>query len=254
MLRSFPRLVRAQWILWWTSQSVRIAFVACFLPAALFLFVQYSDGKLWHADYSLFLQALLMLSLAPIISGVGSISENLVPLEPHHASTRTLTAVAVPRRSTWAAAHLLVGFFFVVIYLSLALLAGFGVGAFQWSHFNVQALCGLLIYWTVLCWLASFLTSVFQSGTIPLLFLLLNQSVVPLSFLLSRVTPLARWSPDLAAYGLILQGDMLTNSAMSPELAADVAAHWGTNIFVLLAWMIVIALGFSWSEHRKVSS
>ena len=166
MLRSFSRLVRAQWVLWWTSRSVRIALLACFLPAALFLFVQYSDGKLWHADYSLFSQALLMLSLAPIISGVGSISENLVPLEPHHASTRTLIAVAVPRRFAWAAAHLLVGFFFVVIYLSLALLVGFGVGAFQWSSFNVQALCGLLIYWNVLCWLASFLASVFQSGTI----------------------------------------------------------------------------------------
>ena len=47
---------------------------------------------------------------------------------------------------------------------------------------------------------------------------------------------------------------MLANSAMSPELAADVAAHWSTNIFVLLAWMIVIALGFFWSERRKAAA
>ena len=54
------------------------------------------------------------------------------------------------------------------------------------------------LYWMLTGLLASGITLITRNGTIPLLVLILNSSVVSVSLLLTNVTSLAHWLPDMA--------------------------------------------------------
>lgn len=84
---------------------------------------------------------------------------------------------------------------------------------------------GVLAYWVVMALLSFMLATLTRSGLVPLAFLLTNASMVSFSLLLAKVTDLARFLPDIAAYSLFL-----TESPVSQPLATVSA------IIVLTIW------------------
>ena len=57
---------------------------------------------------------------------------------------------------------------------------------------------GAALYWTLTGLLALAITVLTRSGIIPLIVLIVNSSLVSVSLLLTNITPLAHWLPDMA--------------------------------------------------------
>lgn len=57
---------------------------------------------------------------------------------------------------------------------------------------------GAALFWTLMGLLAFAITVLTRSGTVPLIVLIMNSSVVSVSLLLTNITPLAHWLPDMA--------------------------------------------------------
>lgn len=84
---------------------------------------------------------------------------------------------------------------------------------------------GVLTYWVVMALLSFMLATLTRNGLVPLVLLLTNASMVSFSLLLARVTDLARFLPDIAAYSLFL-----TETPVAQPLAT------GSAIIVLTIW------------------
>lgn len=65
---------------------------------------------------------------------------------------------------------------------------------------------GLLAYWMVMALLSFAIAGIARNGVIPLTLLIANASVVSFSLLAAKVTSLARFLPDVAAYPLFVTG------------------------------------------------
>lgn len=63
---------------------------------------------------------------------------------------------------------------------------------------------GAALYWTLTGLIALAITTLARSGIVPLVVLIANSSVVSFSLLLTNVTPLAHWLPDLAGRRLFV--------------------------------------------------
>ena len=69
-------------------------------------------------------------------------------------------------------------------------------------HDAVARSVGTAVYWVLTALLALAVTVVTRSGLVPLVVLVVNSSMVSLSLLLGRLTPLARFLPDAAGIPL----------------------------------------------------
>jgi len=93
---------------------------------------------------------------------------------------------------------------------------------------------GVVLYWVLTALLASGLTLVTRNGILPLVVLILNSSVVTVTYLLSKLTPLAVFFPDLAGVRMFVRRMDL------PVQLAPV-----TGGLVMLAWVAaLLAVGF----------
>lgn len=63
---------------------------------------------------------------------------------------------------------------------------------------------GATLYWTLTGLIALAITTLARSGIVPLVVLIANSSVVSFSLLLTNVTPLAHWLPDMAGRRLFV--------------------------------------------------
>ena len=92
---------------------------------------------------------------------------------------------------------------------------------------------GAALYWTLMGLIAFAVTVLTRSGTIPLIVLTVNSSLVSFSLLLTRLTPLAHWLPDTA--GRRLFGEWA---------AVEGGLDTGPGALVMAAWtlgMLVVA-------------
>ncbi|MEU3766062.1 ABC transporter permease [Amycolatopsis keratiniphila] len=64
---------------------------------------------------------------------------------------------------------------------------------------------GVVLYWVLTALLASGLTLLTRNGILPLTVLILNTSVVTVTYLLTKVTPLAAFFPDLAGFRMFVE-------------------------------------------------
>lgn len=95
---------------------------------------------------------------------------------------------------------------------------------------------GCVCYATLTGLLALGVTVLTRSGTLPLIILIMNSSLVSVSFLLSRVTPLAYWLPDLAGARLFARDtDGLLNGALAPIPGGLVMAAWTAGLLLVAA-------------------
>ncbi|MFK0248446.1 ABC transporter permease [Amycolatopsis azurea] len=93
---------------------------------------------------------------------------------------------------------------------------------------------GVVLYWVLTALLASGLTLVTRNGILPLVVLILNSSVVTVTYLLSKLTPLAVFFPDLAGVRMFVRRVDL------PVQLAPV-----TGGLVMTAWVaLLLAVGF----------
>ncbi|GAB3726934.1 ABC transporter permease [Amycolatopsis oliviviridis] len=70
---------------------------------------------------------------------------------------------------------------------------------------DLARLPGVVLYWVLTALFASGLTLVTRNGILPLVVLILNTSVVTITYLLTKLTPLAVYFPDLAGVRLFIR-------------------------------------------------
>ncbi len=105
---------------------------------------------------------------------------------------------------------------------------------------SVPRIAGVVVYWVLGALLAYGITLLARSGVLPLTVLILNSSVVSVSFLLSKVTPLAAYLPDLAGVHLFL------HATASPRDLAPVTAG-----LVMAAWVAALLGVAGYVFHRR---
>ncbi|MDX3001672.1 hypothetical protein PWY87_08350 [Kribbella solani] len=84
---------------------------------------------------------------------------------------------------------------------------------------------GVTAYWILTALLAGAITLVTRSGIIPLTFFIVNMSVVSVSFLLTKVTRLANYLPDLAGMRMFLR-DLRGSAEIAPVTGGLVMGLW----------------------------
>lgn len=148
-------------------------------------------------------------TVGAVVIGVIAISSEYTANTPDAGGGRQLTTTltAVPQRLTVLAAKaltiiLLVAATALVTLPACLVLAHALIG--DAGHETVSTQEGVLrwlgaaLYWTLTGLLAFAITVLARSGIIPLIVLIVNSSLVSVSLLLTNITPLAHWLPDMA--------------------------------------------------------
>jgi ABC-2 type transport system permease protein len=99
---------------------------------------------------------------------------------------------------------------------------------------------GLVVYWVLDALLAFGITLLLRSGVLPLTVMIVNTTAVSFTYLLTKVTPLAAYLPDMAGAHMFIH-DMNTPDELSPVTAGLVMAAW------VVALLTVAGLVF----HRR---
>ncbi|AIY00419.1 hypothetical protein ART_0820 [Arthrobacter sp. PAMC 25486] len=93
---------------------------------------------------------------------------------------------------------------------------------------------GTALYWALMGLLAFSITALARSGIIPLIVLIANGSVVSFSLLLTKVTPLAHWLPDMAGRNLFgFPSEFVVQGGLDPVPGAIVMAGWTIALLVV---------------------
>ncbi|MCR3753779.1 ABC transporter permease [Lentzea californiensis] len=96
---------------------------------------------------------------------------------------------------------------------------------------DVSRVPGVVVYWVLTALLAFGITLLTRNGIVPLAVLILNTSVVTVTFLLTKITTLAVYFPDMAGLRMfIIEMDLPVH--LSPVAGGAVMAAW---VVVLLA-------------------
>ena len=112
------------------------------------------------------------------------------------------------------------------------------VGSDEFAARSLGAFC----YWVLTSLIALGLTTLTRSGIIPLILLIANSSLVSFSLLLSNVTSLARYLPDLAGTAMLLGRS--PDRFASPDLLLDplpgglVMAAWTAGLLAVAALVL----------------
>ncbi|WP_341716193.1 hypothetical protein QQG74_19495 [Micromonospora sp. FIMYZ51] len=152
--------------------------------------------------------------------------------------TTTLTAttgrVTVLAAKATAVVLLVAAAAVVAIPASLALAGGIlGTDGTPGPADAPARLVGAGVYWALTALIALAVTVFTRSGIIPVIVLVANSSLVSVSYLLSHLTPLARYLPDLAGASLFA-GDLLAlDNALAPLAGGLVMAAWTAGLLVL---------------------
>lgn len=95
---------------------------------------------------------------------------------------------------------------------------------------------GTALYWALTGLIALAVTILTRSGIVPLIVLIANSSLVSISLLLSKLTPLARYLPDLAGIRLVAAGDYIAvNDPLDPLTGGLVMAAWAVALLAVSA-------------------
>lgn len=96
---------------------------------------------------------------------------------------------------------------------------------------DVPRLIGVVCYWVLTALMAFGITVLTRNGVIPLAILITNTSVVTVTYLLTRITPLANYLPDMAGIRMFieLEGSSVT---IAPLLAGVIMAAWVMALFI----------------------
>lgn len=152
-------------------------------------------------------------TIGAIVVGVLAVSSEYAPNSPDAGGSRQITStlIAIPGRirivlaKTTAVVAITILTAFVAFPSCLAvaqLLLGDRAPESVDGEQALWRLAGATIYWTLTALLALGITLITRSAALPLIILILNSSVVSISLLLTKVTSLAHWLPDMAGRNL----------------------------------------------------
>lgn len=175
-----------------------------------------------------------------VVLGVLSVSSEYVRNAQAVGRGRQLTSsmVATPGGARRMVAKLIVLLGFATV-LAVAATAG-TLAVARWALGGVEAtwgnpwprVAGAVLFLVTMTVIAAALAELVRGGALPLTLLVINSSAASFSFLLSKVTPLARYAPDLA-----LAHTFLTETAiqdpLSPGAGMLVGAAWGVAAIIL---------------------
>jgi hypothetical protein len=98
----------------------------------------------------------------------------------------------------------------------------------------VRRCLGGALYWLLTALIAFAITALARSGVIPLLVLIVNSSLVSFSLLLTNITPLAHWLPDMAGRRLF-DGPYTVEGGLDAGPGAVVMAGWTVALLAIAA-------------------
>lgn len=182
-------------------------------------------------------------TVGAVIVGVVMMSSEYAANSPDAGGGRQIasTLTATPRRWTVLAAKAIVVVAVVLGSAALALPATLGVAAALIGAAGAEtstvaeqlARClGATLYWSMSGLIAFAITVVLRGGIVPLIVLIVNNSLVSIPLLLSTITPLAFWLPDLAGRQLF-GGDYLVEGGLDALPGALVMAAWTAALLVV---------------------
>lgn len=155
-------------------------------------------------------------SAMPILGTVGAVIIGVIVFSSEYAADRAesgggrqiaTTLASTPGRTSLFVAKALTVLLFVALNALLAIPSSFAIahliigdaGTEIVTHEEALARCaGAVVYWMLSALIALAITALVRSGVVPLIFLIVNNSLVSFSLLLTNLTPLAHWLPDMA--------------------------------------------------------
>ncbi|MFF2654962.1 hypothetical protein [Streptomyces sp. NPDC058045] len=99
---------------------------------------------------------------------------------------------------------------------------------------------GVVVFWVLTAWIAQGITLLTRGGVVPLAVLIINSSLVSVSYLLSRVIPAANYLPDVAGFSMFIR---------TRETTVDVAPAAGG--LVMLLWTAAVVAAAAIVFHRR---
>ncbi|MEV4531057.1 ABC transporter permease [Streptosporangium sp. NPDC049304] len=172
--------------------------------------------------------------LGAIILGVVAISSEYLTEGEESAGTRQVTTslTAVPSRTRLLAAKT------TALVLTVAVLATvttavtltvtrvvLGDHATSLTADTAPRALGVVLYWVLTSLLAYGITLLTRNGVIPLTVLILNTSLVSVTYLLSRVIDAANYLPDLVGARMFLR-DFRSSVQIAPAIGGLVMTSW----------------------------
>ncbi|OPG06161.1 ABC transporter permease [Microbispora sp. GKU 823] len=100
---------------------------------------------------------------------------------------------------------------------------------------DVPRLAGVACYWVYSALLASGITVLTRHGAVPLAVLIANTSVVSVTYLLTKITPLANYLPDMAGVRMFIRKLADSTAEISPLTGGLVMTAWVTVLLVIAA-------------------
>jgi ABC-2 type transport system permease protein len=97
-----------------------------------------------------------------------------------------------------------------------------------------------ILYWVLTALMAYAITLIARNGIVPLTLLIINSTFVSVSYLLTKVTDLAAYLPDIAGARMFIRG---------PDFPVDMAPV--TAGLVMTAWVVALLAGGAWLFQRR---
>ncbi|GII84536.1 hypothetical protein Ssi03_25260 [Sphaerisporangium siamense] len=104
---------------------------------------------------------------------------------------------------------------------------------------DVPRLAGVVFYWVGTALLSSGITVLARHGVVPLAVLIANTSVVSVTYLLTKVTPLANYLPDLAGSRMFVRKLARDTVEISPLTGGLVMAAWVAGLLGIAALVFI---------------
>lgn len=184
--------------------------------------------------------------IGAIVLGVVALSTEYTTEGEESAGSRQIitSLTAVPSRTRLLLAKIAAVGLVVAVLAAAASAATFtGLGLLLGEHapaLDVDAaarIAGVVVYWVLTAWIALGLTVLTRSGVVPMAVLIANTSIVSVTFLLTRITSLANYLPDIAGLRMFIR-DLDTGSDVAPLTGGLVMTIW------VLALLTVAAVVF----------
>jgi len=213
--------------------------IALFGTIAVSLLVASSSaGHVAHATpASVVFNTIPLGTVGAVILGVIVISSEYTANTPDAGGGRQISAtlVAIPHRLVLLLSKVVVVIVLTVVTAASAIPASLGLahvilGATDGEE-NLRDLiarsAGVALYWTLMSLIALAVTVFTRSGIVPLIWFIANSSLVSVSLLLSKLTSLAGYLPDLAGMRLFAAPSSLAvHDPLEPLTGGLVMAAW----------------------------
>ncbi|GLY98673.1 hypothetical protein [Actinoplanes sp. NBRC 103695] len=169
--------------------------------------------------------------IGPMILGVVIVSSEFTSTGDDAPRARQLTAtlIAVPHRMRLLTAK--TAALVLVVGVQAIVAAAATIGLTQVMHGDrVQVpafgrIAAAALYWVLLALLAYAITLITRNGIVPLTLLIVNSTVVSVSYLLTKVTSAAAYLPDIVGAQMFLQGSDFP-VRIAPVTAGLVMTAW----------------------------